>query len=115
MSTPEWLIASSSLAAFAVGTGAWSLGRFLFKPVPGADQWADFERMRRGHLRNGNATYRLFESLIERLAVWNRARRPDAIEVLRIRLVASGEALPWLAEETMAVGQIEGGLVGLTI
>jgi tight adherence protein C len=106
------------LASSATGLATWFAltlaGRGIYGLVSRSGLSSDFERSRRQHLVEGNATYRTFESLVERLAAWDATHAdPAKLAHLRSNLAASGIPLPWTPSEYRAAKMVEGGLLGI--
>lgn len=111
-----WAILASVATGLSVTFAVFAAGRGVFGRVERTGLRSDFERARRRVLVEGDATYRTFESLVERLARWDeRNARPAALEQLRINLAASGITLPWAPSEYRAVKMVEGLLLGICL
>lgn len=109
---PEQLVA---VASALVGVAAFIAARVLLsrlndppRPAPGGET---FEDRRRALLRQGSATYRLFEPMVDWVATW-AGGSPNRREAVAAQLQASGERLPWQPAELVALRQVEGVLAG---
>lgn len=111
--------------AIIVGAAAWGiagaalvwavlsfLGSGRRPPVLGGGK---FEVSRQDKMRQGHQLYAAFEPGMGKLAAWNAGRNPKKMEKLANHLVISGEKLPWLPEEFVAIKQIEGFLTAILL